>query len=505
MFPKFTLFLSCVGVVSSFMTANRGILRVPTASQTKLDMSVYSTDQGILSQLVEDRDACGVGFIANLSQKPSHSILAQAVEACNCMEHRGATSADNISGDGAGILTSIPWKLFSSIIDPSKHSNKDGSVAAAVGQIFLPRDPENVKVAMASVESSIEAVGLKVVGWRDVPSDPTYLGALSRDFVPTIKQVVVTAGDGQQFDNQEQLDKTLYDARRKMQGLFRMNSFHNEAYVCSLSSRTIVYKGMLRSCDLPRFYKDLTDPDYESVFAVYHRRFSTNTVPKWFLAQPMRMLAHNGEINTLLGNINWVKSKQYAKRNENMEVFIEPNDFLAMKNGGEGRVIGPLVDTGRSDSANLDSIIETFVKGGKSPEEALMVLVPEAYASQPKLKTMPELQSFYSYYESLQEAWDGPALLVFSDGDMVGAALDRNGLRPARYMVVSDENGEETIHVMSEVGVTKSLDQFAGPEGGSLMNPNLKLIDSGRIGPGQMISVDLREGTIGLNDEVNSL
>lgn len=503
MFPKFTLFLSCVGVVSSFMSANRGIMKISTPSRTQLDMSVYSTDQGILAQLVEERDACGVGFIANLSQKPSHGILAQAVEACNCMEHRGATSADNVSGDGAGIMTAIPWKLYSSMIDPTKHSNKDGSIAAAVGQIFLPQNPEDAKIAIDSVETSVKAAGLKLVGWRDVPVDPEYLGDLSRDFVPTIKQVVVTAGDGQQFKDQEEMDKTLYEARRKMHGLFRMNSYEG-AYVCSFSTRTIVYKGMLRSCDLPRFYKDLTNPDYESVFAVYHRRFSTNTVPKWFLAQPMRMLAHNGEINTLLGNINWVKSKQYAKRNENMEVFIEPNDFLAMKNGGEGRVIGPLVDTGRSDSANLDSIIETFVKGGKSPEEALMVLVPEAYASQPKLKTMPELQSFYSYYESLQEAWDGPALLVFSDGDMVGAALDRNGLRPARYMVVSDENGEETIHVMSEVGVTKSLDQFAGPDGGHLVDANLKLVDSGRIGPGQMISVDLREGKIGLNDEVKN-
>ena len=201
--------------------------------------SLHFVRTGILAQLVEERDACGVGFIANLSQKPSHGILAQAVEACNCMEHRGATSADNVSGDGAGIMTAIPWKLYSSMIDPTKHSNKDGSIAAAVGQIFLPQNPEDAKIAIDSVETSVKAAGLKLVGWRDVPVDPEYLGDLSRDFVPTIKQVVVTAGDGQQFKDQEEMDKTLYEARRKMHGLFRMNSYEG-AYVCSFSTRTIV-------------------------------------------------------------------------------------------------------------------------------------------------------------------------------------------------------------------------------------------------------------------------
>merc|ERR1711871_1523737 len=427
-------------------------------------------------------------------------------DACTCMEHRGATSADNISGDGAGVMTGIPYKLFDNF-DMSK-LNADGSSAVGVGMVFLPRaeNEEDLQEAMKSIEGLTISDDLDFLGWRDVPVNPSYLGELSKEFVPTIKQFVVSAknvADMPSFADENVFTDHLYRLRRKIQGNF--NTFNSpNAYICSMSSQTIVYKGMLRSNDVGKFYKDLTNPSYETTFAVYHRRFSTNTVPKWFLAQPMRLLAHNGEINTLLGNINWVKSRQTAKRNEDMEVFIEPNDFLAMKNGGEGRVIGPLVDTGRSDSANLDSIIETFVKGGKSPEEALMVLVPEAYASQPKLKTMPELQSFYSYYESLQEAWDGPALLVFSDGDMVGAALDRNGLRPARYMVVSDENGEETIHVMSEVGVTKSLDQFAGPDGGHLVDANLKLVDSGRIGPGQMISVDLREGKIGLNDEVKN-
>ena len=249
------------------------------------------------------------------------------------MEHRGATSADNISGDGAGIMTSIPWKLFDSIVDPSKYKNKDGSVAVSVGQMFLPQSVEACKDAMVGVENAMKSLDLHVLGWRDVPVDPSVLGSLSRDFAPTIKQAVIVPADGKVFDSEKILDDVLYEVRRKIQGFFRMNIW-NEAYVCSLSSRTIIYKGMLRSCDLSLFYKDLKDPSYESNFAVYHRRFSTNTVPKWFLAQPMRLLAHNGEINTLLGNINWVKSKQYAKRNEvgSKGVFIESEDCIMMKN-----------------------------------------------------------------------------------------------------------------------------------------------------------------------------
>lgn len=216
-----------------------------------------------------------------------------------------------------------------------------------------------------------------------------------------------------------------------------------EAYTCSLSSKTIIYKGMLRSSDLARFYLDLQDERYKSSFAIYHRRFSTNTVPKWFLAQPMRLLAHNGEINTLLGNINWVKSRQFALANGPDAEFAASFETQSLK--------GPLVDVGRSDSANLDrcevlnelmqssmndcpydSILESYVRSGFSAEEALMILVPEAFENQPKLKDSEDVKAFYSYYESLQEAWDGPALLVFSDGDVVGATLDRNGLRPAR-------------------------------------------------------------------------
>lgn len=450
-----------------------------------LSMAVYTSEQGVPATLTEERDACGVGFIANLKDRPSHHILKQALDACTCMEHRGATSADNISGDGAGVMTGIPYKLFSEF-DMSK-LNADGSSAVGVGMVFLPRaeNEEDLKEAMKAIEGLTISDDLDFLGWRDVPVDPSYLGELSKEFVPTIKQFVVSAknvADTPSFADDAVFTDHLYRLRRKMQGNFR--KFGREgAYVCSLSSKTLVYKGMLRSCDLGAFYTDLQDPNYESSFAIYHRRFSTNTVPKWYLAQPMRMLAHNGEINTLLGNVNWVKSKEEG-RGRSEATF----DYKA-----------PLVDLGRSDSANLDSVFENIVRYDRSPEEALMMLVPEAYASQPKLDLAPAVKDFYTYYESLQEAWDGPALLVFSDGDVVGATLDRNGLRPARYMVTKDpsDDDSECVHVMSEVGVTKILPQF--DESGT---GNHVLVDAGRLGPGEMLAVDLKKGTFTTNDEI---
>lgn len=430
-----------------------------------LKMAVYSSQDGVPAALVEERDACGVGFIASLNNKKSHSVLQQALVACNCMEHRGATSADNISGDGAGVMTAIPWGLFSKFVpNPSSVQNKDGSIATAVGMVFLPRDDQHYLAAVKKIEKTLKENGLILKGWREVPVNGAVLGRLSADFVPRIKQMIVQPDPSSICNTSEEFEIKLYETRRLLQGYFRAIK-SKDAYVCSFSSKTIVYKGMLRSCDLPKFYLDLDDPNYETNFAVYHRRFSTNTVPKWFLAQPMRLLAHNGEINTLLGNINWVKSRQHE---------IKLADGIPLDS--DITVKGPLVDVGRSDSANLDSVLESYVRHGYSPEEALMILVPEAFESQPKIQNNKELQDFYKYYESIQEAWDGPALLVFADGNVIGAALDRNGLRPARYMVTSDENGERLVHMMSEVGVTKILDQFGAESTGS----KVKLLDSGR-------------------------
>lgn len=276
-----------------------------------LKMAVYSSADGVPAALVEERDACGVGFIASLSNRPSHSVVKQSLEALNCMEHRGATSADNISGDGAGILTSIPWRLLKPFVDPESSLNTDGTTACAVGMIFLPKDAALYETFVTLIKDISSRRGFEILGTRDVPTDKSVLGDLSKDFVPQIRQVFFRAKAGS-ASTQRELEQKLYDLRREIQGRFRQHG-NQEAYVCSLSSKTIVYKGMLRSCDLAQFYTDLRDPLYESPFSIYHRRFSTNTVPKWFLAQPMRLLAHNGEINTLLGNINWVKSRALAK------------------------------------------------------------------------------------------------------------------------------------------------------------------------------------------------
>jgi len=463
-------------------------------SRSALNMAVYSSKQGVPAALVEERDACGVGFIASLDNEPRHDIVQQALNACTCMEHRGASSADNISGDGAGIMTAIPWNLFEKF--NGKATNKDGSAATAVGMIFLPQDEAAAADAITMIESVFSRRHFQVKGWRDVPVDPSVVGPISAAFVPTVRQIVVESLDDHVSPDLVSLDRRLYDCRREIQGNFRQKGIADMAYVNSLSTKTIVYKGMLMSCDLGRFYKDLQDPEYTTSFAIYHRRFSTNTNPKWFLAQPMRLLAHNGEINTLLGNINWVRSRQYAVRNSLKKL----QESLAKD--GQRKVRAPLVDVSRSDSANLDSIFESFVKAGYGPEEALMILVPEAYGSQPNLRDNAEVKAFYEYYESLQEAWDGPALLVFSNGDVVGATLDRNGLRPARYMTTESADGKKTVHVMSEVGVTKALPQFTEDDG--VIGPSSKIIDSGRLGPGQMLSVRLNDGKFLLNDEVKN-
>ncbi|WP_041555875.1 glutamate synthase large subunit [Nostoc sp. PCC 7524] len=401
--------------------------------------------------LVEERDACGVGFIAHRQNHPSHEIVAKALAALTCLEHRGGCSADQDSGDGAGILTAIPWGLLqqeSSLgqIDFSSTSN------IALGMIFLPQDPEVAKTAKAIFEQIATEEKLTVLGWRVVPVQPHLLGIQARENQPQIEQVLLAADK-----TGDDLERDLYITRRRI--VKAAKNISEEFYVCSLSSRTIVYKGMVRSAVLGEFYLDLKNPAYQSAFAVYHRRFSTNTMPKWPLAQPMRLLGHNGEINTLLGNINWMMAREASLNHPVWE-----DRFAELK---------PLVNIDSSDSATLDNVLELLVRSGRTPEAALMMMVPEAYQNQPSLRQYPEIVDFYEYYSGLQEAWDGPALLVFSDGKKVGATLDRNGLRPARYLITKDDY----IIVASEAGVVDV--------------PEANIIEKGRLGPGQMIAVDL--------------
>jgi glutamate synthase (ferredoxin) len=415
--------------------------------------------------LVEERDACGVGFIASPAGEPTHKLLEQTLAALTCMEHRGGCSADRDSGDGAGILAAIPWPL---IEDWAKGQDLELSGSLAVGMLFLPQAAEARLIAKQAIAAEVVRENLQLVGWREVPVCQDVLGKQARANCPHIEQVIV-AGEltGDEWERQ------LYLVRRKITKALNAGAQlkpGDNFYFCSLSSRTIVYKGMVRSEVLGEFYQDLKNPLFVSNFAVYHRRFSTNTMPKWPLAQPMRMVGHNGEINTLLGNINWMTARE---KDLDHPVW---NDRL--------KELQPILNLDNSDSGTLDNVLELMVHSGRSPIEGLMVMVPEAYQNQPDLDKYPEITDFYDYYNGLQEAWDGPALLAFSDGKLVGATLDRNGLRPARYCITKDGY----IVVGSEAGVVDL--------------PLDSIVEKGRLGPGQTIVVNLETHEVLHNWEV---
>ncbi len=413
--------------------------------------------------LVEERDACGVGFIAHRQNHTSHEIVEKALAALTCLEHRGGCSADQDSGDGAGVLTAIPWELFQQdFTERGKEFPSTNKIA--VGMIFLPQDQEAAQKTRTTVEQVAAEEKLIVLGWRVVPVQTDLLGVQARENQPQIEQVLLASVD----KSGDELERQLYITRRRISKV--ATNISEEFYICSLSNRTIVYKGMVRSAVLGNFYHDLKNPAYKSAFAVYHRRFSTNTMPKWPLAQPMRFLGHNGEINTLLGNINWMMAREASL---NHPVW-----------GDRVNELKPLVHIDNSDSATLDNVLELLVCSGRSPLEALMIMVPEAYQNQPSLRDFAEIVDFYEYYSGLQEAWDGPALLVFSDGKKVGATLDRNGLRPARYLITKDDY----IVVASEAGVVDF--------------PEANIVEKGRLGPGQMIAVDLENHEVLKNWEI---
>jgi glutamate synthase (ferredoxin) len=419
--------------------------------------------------LVEERDACGVGFIADLQGRASHDIIAKALPALTCMEHRGGCSADRDSGDGAGIMTAVPWDLLSGWLQ-EQGITPPPVEQLGVGMIFLPQSAAAADLSRQIVEQVLAVSHLKVLGWRKVPIKPEVLGPQARENQPQIEQVLVhsTEASGEALEqllywNRKRVKSAVNDAPEKLAGL-------PEFYVCSFSTRTIVYKGMVRSEILGQFYEDLLNPAYTSPFVIYHRRFSTNTMPKWHLAQPMRYLGHNGEINTLLGNINWMRAR---------EADLE-HPFW----GDRLEDLKPLVNDQLSDSANLDNAMELLVHSGRSPLEAMMIMVPEAYLNQPDLVDHPEIVDFYEYYSGIQEPWDGPALLVFSDGKIVGSTLDRNGLRPARYLITRDG----LVIVSSEAGVVDV--------------PEADIIEKGRLGPGQAIAVDLKNHEVLKNWEI---
>eukprot|EP00216_Chloropicon_sp_CCMP2111_P005718 CAMPEP_0198237244 /NCGR_PEP_ID=MMETSP1446-20131203/3089_1 /TAXON_ID=1461542 ORGANISM="Unidentified sp, Strain CCMP2111" /NCGR_SAMPLE_ID=MMETSP1446 /ASSEMBLY_ACC=CAM_ASM_001112 /LENGTH=1611 /DNA_ID=CAMNT_0043919327 /DNA_START=169 /DNA_END=5004 /DNA_ORIENTATION=- len=414
--------------------------------------------------ITRDRDACGVGFIASLEGKRTHETVRKAVRALECMEHRGACSADDDSGDGAGFMTEIPWKLLSSDIDGVVEGE------CGVGMIFLPQDATRAASCKKVIVEEAAAKGLELVGWRDVPVDKEVVGKFARETEPEIAQVILKSSL-----KGKELERQLYITRKSIEAKIEtMPEIGDDCYICSLSGKVVVYKGMLRSSVVQYFYLDLQSELFETVFAIYHRRFSTNTTPKWPLAQPMRFLGHNGEINTLQGNLNLMMSREKTLKHP-------------VWNGKEDELL-PICSPTASDSANLDRVAELMTKTGFEVEEAMMILVPEAYDNHPELdEKYPEVKAFYRYYEGLQEGWDGPALLIFSDGNKVGARLDRNGLRPARFWQTDDGY----VYVASEVGVFgDTLESASG------------VVSKGRLGPGHMVSVDLQNGTFSTNIDI---
>src|SRR6266487_1306178 len=412
-----------------------------------------------------EHDACGVGFVARASGRRSADIARLALQALARVAHRGAAATDR-SGDGAGLLTQIPAPLF------YREAASRGLALApgqpfAVGSFFLPREHDALGRATAIIEEVLCREGLPVLGWRDVPVDLEVLGAGARASCPTIRQAVIAAPDGGRHDDTT-WERSLYLARRTIERRIADAGPGLEPFfVCSLTCRTLVYKALLSGTQLAGFFPDLASADYETALAIFHQRYSTNTTSSWPLAQPFRMLAHNGEINTLWGNRNAMRAREPA---------------LAGPPWGDAvDRLKPVIWAEGSDSAGLDNALELLVRSGRDPVHALMMLVPEAHEGAVEME--PALRGFYEFHECLVEPWDGPAALAFSDGVIVGSALDRNGLRPCRYQVTRDG----LVVAGSETGL---VDLNAG-----------EVVESGRLGPGELLVVDTRRKAILRNAE----
>ncbi|MCZ7681638.1 MAG: hypothetical protein M5U28_23730 [Sandaracinaceae bacterium] len=409
-----------------------------------------------------EHDACGVGFVAKLSGEASHSIIDKALEILENLEHRGAEGSDPETGDGAGLLVQIPHELFAEEAARLGIALPDRVGVYGVGMIFLPPDEELREACVALFEEIVRAEGQDLLGWREVPVSPEVCGPSARETLPAIRQVFVGPGTLPADDNA--LDRKLYVIRKRVEAEARRRGLEQEEYpyVCSLSTRTVVYKGLLTPEQLPRFYADLADPRSKTALALVHQRFSTNTFPSWSRAHPYRRIAHNGEINTLRGNVNWMRAREPVLRSP---VFGEDVEKLR-----------PIVDPRGSDSAMFDDVLELLVHTGRSLPHAIMMMIPEAWQKHEDMA--PDRRAFYEYHSCVMEPWDGPACIAFTDGRLVGAVLDRNGLRPARYTVTNDG----LVIMASEAGV--------------LEVPPEEVAAKNRLQPGRMFLVDTRAGRI---------
>ena len=402
-----------------------------------------------------EHDACGVGMVVNIHGNKSHELVDNALRVLENMRHRGAEGADNKTGDGAGIMLQIPHEFILLQGIPVPEKGKYGT-----GLVFLPKDEKLQQAILSIMIEEIEREGLSLMHLRTVPTNPDCLGVSALDTEPAIKQVFIT---GVTDDKVPTFERTLYIIRKRIEN--RVNN--KDFYICSLSSRNIVYKGMLSSMQVRQYYPDLTNNYFTSGLALVHSRFSTNTFPTWSLAQPFRLLAHNGEINTIRGNRSWFKARESVLSSEAL---------------GDIRGISPIIQPDMSDSASLDNVFEFFVMSGLSLPHAMAVMVPESFNDK---NPIPEdLKAFYEYHSILMEPWDGPAALLFSDGRYAGGMLDRNGLRPARYTITKND----TMVVASEVGVMD-------------FDPT-EIAEKGRLQPGKILLIDTQEGKIYYDGEI---
>src|SRR5712664_4848890 len=414
-----------------------------------------------------EHDACGVGFVVNIKGERSHDIVVKGLQVLDNLTHRGACGCDPLTGDGAVVLMQIPHEFF------VKESEKLGfglpcAGEYGVGMVFMPLDAQKRRACEEIFERVIREEGQRFLGWRTVPIDDTQCGVIAHQGIPAISQVFI--GRGERIRDQEALERKLYVIRKRVTnegaklGLDEGELF----YVCSASSATVVYQGQLISHQIPRFYADLVDPSVETALVMVHQRFSTNTFPSWDRAHPYRFLCHNGEINTLRGNINWMHARE--------KLFSSPLF------GDDIKKILPIIEPNGSDSAMFDNCLELLVRTGRSLPHAVMMMIPEAWQNDTQMSAAK--RAFYEFHSCMMEPWDGPASIAFTDGIRIGAVLDRNGLRPARYYVTKDD----LVVMASEAGV--------------LDIPPEDVVRKGRLQPGRLFLVDTSQQRIVADDEL---
>jgi glutamate synthase domain-containing protein 2/glutamate synthase domain-containing protein 1/glutamate synthase domain-containing protein 3 len=407
-----------------------------------------------------EHDACGVGFVVDIKGSKSHEIVCQGIKILENLAHRGACGCDPLTGDGAGIMMQMPDKFLRKVaLEQGIELPAEGDYAC--GNVFLPNEFQSRNSVEGWVEQIIHEEGQRFLGWRSIPYDEKHVGDVARSVQPELRQLFIGRGPA---TRPEDFERKLYVLRKRCWTKIHMSSIHHTSlfYMCSLSSKTIVYKGQLMAEQLGPFFKDLSDPDMVSALALVHSRYSTNTFPTWSLAHPYRMLAHNGEINTLRGNLNWMRAREKQMAHE---LF-----------GNDVKKIYPIIGPFGSDSASFDNALELLVVAGRSLPHAIMMMVPEAWVEDDTISA--EKRAFYEYHSCLMEPWDGPACIAFTDGRYIGALLDRNGLRPSRYTITQDG----LVVMASETGVLP-----IEPE---------RVAQKGRLQPGKMFLVDTVEGRI---------